>query len=172
MAEVAVRPARLTGREGFTILEYIVVIFIVGVLVAVCPSFNGGMASGFIMMACAPLAGALLRKAGAHAALCWLTGLVIMAAGFLTVGAGAKTAPGFGRVMRRADEAATIARLADLRAGKPAQPAKLPPYHAPSETVFGARRSNDGGGWLRDEAGRITVNCTHTDSRGSVWTAY
>lgn len=56
--------------------------------------------------------------------------------------------------------------------------AKIPPYHAASNAVLQAALPDDKGGWLyarepgADGDGRVMVNCTHTDTRGSVWTSY
>ena len=58
---------------------------------------------------------------------------------------------------------------------------KLSGYHQDSSSVReGSRASviNDAGGWAYDnnlndaDFGKLWVNCTHTDTKGSVWTAY
>ena len=58
-------------------------------------------------------------------------------------------------------------------------PSKAPNYHPDSSTVReGASTANDGGGWNYDNLaadsnlGTLFVNCTHTDTKGSVWTTY
>lgn len=56
--------------------------------------------------------------------------------------------------------------------------ARIPPYHAASNAVRQAALPDDRGGWLYvrepgdDGDGRVMVNCTHTDTRGSVWASY
>jgi general secretion pathway protein G len=56
--------------------------------------------------------------------------------------------------------------------------AKAPNYHADASTVQQATSSNDGGGWSYNNTtgnanlGTLWVNCTHTDTKGSVWTTY
>lgn len=74
---------------------------------------------------------------------------------------------------------ARLAELAgDARHLRAIPKAKAPPYHRDSTDVRAATAADDAGGWLyNDQAldegfGRILVNCTHTDSKGSVWTAY
>jgi prepilin-type N-terminal cleavage/methylation domain-containing protein len=56
---------------------------------------------------------------------------------------------------------------------------RVPPYHVDTSVVTeAASTSNDGGGWLYDNImadanlGTVWVNCTHTDTRKSVWTTY
>jgi hypothetical protein len=54
---------------------------------------------------------------------------------------------------------------------------KVPPYHPDSFAVRLGTTSDDSGGWLYDPTGGprpapVRVNCTHTDSKGTVWTAY
>ena len=57
--------------------------------------------------------------------------------------------------------------------------AKAPNYHTDSSGVTtGAATSNDAGGWLYNNLtgdanlGTVWVNCTHTDTKGSIWTTY
>ena len=60
-------------------------------------------------------------------------------------------------------------------------PAKAPNYHTDSAAVVllsaVAVPDNTGGWWYNDavtnaNVGNSLVNCTHTDTKGSVWTAY
>jgi hypothetical protein len=54
-------------------------------------------------------------------------------------------------------------------------PAKLGPYHAPSSAVAEGPEPTDAGGWLYDRAAStptVRVNCTHTDPKHTVWSAY
>jgi prepilin-type N-terminal cleavage/methylation domain-containing protein len=59
-------------------------------------------------------------------------------------------------------------------------PAKAPNYHADGsgETLLSAGGTLDGGGWSYNDiatnanVGNVLVKCTHTDTKGSVWTGY
>ncbi|MCX5794302.1 MAG: type II secretion system protein [Elusimicrobia bacterium] len=60
-------------------------------------------------------------------------------------------------------------------------PAVLVGYHQDSNSIregSAASVINDAGGWAYDndssdaDFGKLWVNCTHTDTKGSVWTAY
>ena len=56
--------------------------------------------------------------------------------------------------------------------------AKTPSYHADSSVVAAQVSSNDAGGWSYNNTsgdtnmGTVMVNCTHTDTKGTNWTAY
>ena len=56
--------------------------------------------------------------------------------------------------------------------------AKVPNYHGDISTVALTQTANDKAGWaynnLTTDAniGNALVNCTHTDSKGSIWTTY
>ena len=56
--------------------------------------------------------------------------------------------------------------------------AKAPNYHADGSAVQLATAANDAGGWSYNATagsanyGNVVVNCTHTDSKGSIWTSY
>ena len=61
--------------------------------------------------------------------------------------------------------------------------AKAPNYHGDAETIVAlvadsAASPTDAGGWYYNDqttnanVGNVLVNCTHTDTKGSVWTAY
>jgi prepilin-type N-terminal cleavage/methylation domain-containing protein len=61
----------------------------------------------------------------------------------------------------------------------PVPQAKAPNYHQDTSGVTeGASSSDDGAGWLYNNLaadpnlGSVYVNCTHTDSKGSIWTSY
>ena len=60
-------------------------------------------------------------------------------------------------------------------------PAKAPNYHADGSAVVlmsaAATPSDTGGWWFNDtigdaNVGGVLVNCTHTDTKGTVWTGY
>ena len=56
--------------------------------------------------------------------------------------------------------------------------AKSPNYHSDSAAVVYQTIANDGGGWSYDNTaldanlGTVLVNCTHTDTKGTLWTTY
>jgi len=56
--------------------------------------------------------------------------------------------------------------------------AKVPPHHSDSNAVRQGRSPDDSGGWFYDndlldsDFGQVFVNCTHTDTKGKVWTEY
>ncbi len=58
--------------------------------------------------------------------------------------------------------------------------AKAPNYHSDTATerLQSAGATTDAGGWYFNDVagnaniGNVLVNCTHTDTKGSVWTAY
>ena len=56
--------------------------------------------------------------------------------------------------------------------------AKAPNYHAETSVVAYQTNANDAAGWsynntaLNANQGTILVNCTHTDTKGTSWTAY
>ena len=61
----------------------------------------------------------------------------------------------------------------------PVPSARAPNYHADNSVATeGASSSADGGGWLFNNLsgdanlGSVFVNCTHTDTKGSIWTTY
>lgn len=117
-----------------------------------------------------------------------LGNLLVMAAVFAILCAIAL--PMFSGLIRKSSEGASKGNLAAMRAllqshhaAKGSFPtdlaalgdlprAKTPNYHPDSAQVaFGA--ATDAGGWLYDNAaGTLRVNCTHTDTKGTVWTMY
>ena len=58
--------------------------------------------------------------------------------------------------------------------------AKVPNYHPDSsgEVDAGPLVANDNGGWVYNNTpgdsnlGNMEINCTHTDTKGSIWTSY
>lgn len=106
----------------------------------------------------------------------------------------------FGDVIRRSSEKTTMADLNSIRKALsvyasentealPAQLSdltvggqylkKIPrahpaPHHPASAAVLPAAAADDAGGWVYtgNAANAVFVNCTHTDMKGSVWTAY
>lgn len=58
-------------------------------------------------------------------------------------------------------------------------PAVRPPnFHNASSTIFLGTTANDSGGWIYNNLtsdanlGAILINCTHTDSKATVWSRY
>ena len=61
----------------------------------------------------------------------------------------------------------------------PVPSSRAPNYHLDSNSVTeGQSSSDDAGGWLYNNLtgdpnlGSIFVNCSHTDTKGSIWTSY
>ena len=56
--------------------------------------------------------------------------------------------------------------------------AKAPNYHADSSAVVDQTLANDAAGWSYNDTvgnanfGTLWVNCTHTDTKSSIWTSY
>ena len=56
--------------------------------------------------------------------------------------------------------------------------AKAPNYHSDTSVIANLVNSNDGAGWSYNNTannanqGTVLVNCTHTDTKGTVWTVY
>ena len=56
--------------------------------------------------------------------------------------------------------------------------AKAPNFHGDTSVVIDQLTANDGGGWSYNDTvgnanfGTLWVNCTHTDTKGTTWTAY
>ena len=90
------------------------------------------------------------------------------------------------RVPRTSSEGGTRSSLNALRSaltigGKylaTIPPASTPPHHPDSSPIAYGAVPNDQGGWLYDNVagdandGKIRVNCTHTDMKGSEWSGY
>lgn len=57
---------------------------------------------------------------------------------------------------------------------------KTPPYHAdsPSDLDENSMAVTDAGGWVFDNSttdtnyGQMSVNCSHTDTKGTIWSSY
>ena len=56
--------------------------------------------------------------------------------------------------------------------------AKVPNYHSDASSIANLTSANDAGGWAYNNTtgnanlGNVWINCTHTDTKGSIWTAY
>lgn len=64
-----------------------------------------------------------------------------------------------------------LAELTDGSLLKTIPLSRARPYHPDSSAVRQAASADDSGGWVYDGA-RVWINCTHTDSKGLVWTTY
>lgn len=183
-------------RQGFTTIEAAIVALIIGILAAACPSFNGEMAWGFLVIGLTPLVGKLLRRSNVPLAACVLASLTLAAYGLASLRRGVQTAPGFGRAIPRSHEATAKASLTQLRAvlekykkekgSYPEDlgtigsipPVRTPPSYSASAAIQAGKQSDGSGGWLYDNIkgsrsfGRVWVNCTATDSEGKTWNAY
>ena len=57
-------------------------------------------------------------------------------------------------------------------------PAFMPPFHAKATTVATGAAVNDSGAWMYDNVstdvtyGSVWANCSHTDTKGTAWNAY
>lgn len=112
--------------------------------------------------------------------------------------------PRFGTLLKRSNEANSVANLAKLRsalsvyytdmeglypshlavltvAGKylDSMPqAREPSFHTETSTILLGTVPDDTGGWVYNNNasdanfGTIWINCTHTDTKGTVWTVY
>lgn len=185
-----------TNSRGFTTIELAVVAAIVGILAAVCPSFNAEMAQGLFLVGASPLIAKLLRGLKVPMIACVVAALATALIGLRDIGSGAETAPSFRTLVKVTREGAAKASLAKLRTALeayreekgaypenlnaiPAIPAiTVPPATTPSAAIRHGRVSDGAGGWLYDNAkgspsfGKVWINATHTDSKGAFWTAY
>jgi Tfp pilus assembly protein PilE len=184
------------NAKGFTIVESAIVAFIVAVIAAITPSFNGGMAAGLLLVGLIPLVAKLLRKYGVPLLACVALALVQAVVGVMTLGKAASTAPGFGRVIARKHEAAAKASLATLRESlerykkergkypkdlreltpqyvESLPPARTPPRYRPSAEVRVPAQAYGAGGWVYDpDTGRVSIDSKDADTRGSQWSEY
>lgn len=156
------------GSWGFFVLFF-------ALLGAMAPALGGDLLSkGALTAAAFSFAAWGASKAGWHR-----TAIGLFVSGFIGCAAVIRAEAPSSPLYRRAAEARTMQDLAALRAGPGPTPAalpqaKTPPYHPDSPAVLSAPAPDDAGGWLFDAsaAGRIFVNCTHTDSRGKRWADY
>lgn len=173
-----VKPPPPGESGGMSYGSWTILAFIVGVLGAMAPALGGDMLSkGVLTNAAFSFAAWGAGKAGWHR-----TAIGLFVSGFIGCAAVFRAEAPSSPLYRRAAEARTIQDLAAVRArpepSSAALPrAKTPPYHPDSPAVLSAPAPDDAGGWLFDAsaasgAGRVLVNCTHTDSKGTRWADY
>ena len=136
-------------RDGFTILELMIVVVVIGILAAIATikyadlmrKANEGEAKGNL--------GAIRTALSIYYSDVEMTFPSSM--GALTIG---------GRYLRSLPGART------------------PNYHSESAAVTAGSAPSDTSGWFYDNIasdsnfGSAAINCTHTDSKGSIWTLY
>jgi len=141
--------AYIAGRRGFTLIELMIVVAVIGVLAAIAiPKFAS-----------------LLRKAHEGAG----KGNLGSIRSALNVYYGDMEGLFPGDLTALTVNARYLAIL---------PPAKAPDYHPETSAVTQGTGPDDGGGWAYSavgtavDFGTVWVNCTHTDTRGTSWTAY
>lgn len=141
------RRAARTGRRGFTLIELMTVVAILGLLAAIV----------------VPKLAAALRRSG--------EGAVKGRLGSLRSALSIYYADQEGHYP---SELASLTIAGKYLESIPA--AKVPYYHGSSDAAAGQTASDDAGGWVYSAAGLVEavvwVNCTHTDTKGSAWAAY
>jgi len=137
------------GASGFTLIELMIVVAIIGILAAIAiPKFAS-----------------LIRKSSEGATKGNLG--AIRSALSIYYGDMEGTYP---------SDLAALAISNKYLASVPTS--KTPNYHADTATVLNQSGSNDAGGWQYNNVmtatnvGTLVVNCTHTDTKGSLWTSY
>lgn len=140
---------RQNARAGFTLIEVVVVIAVIGILAAIAiPQFADSIRTSNEGSTKANL-GSIRKALSVYYS--DLDGQYPQALSALTQSA---------RYLRRLPAV------------------NLPQYHPNSSAVTAGSVSDDTGGWLYDATagaatyGVLRVNCVHTDRKGSVWTAY
>lgn len=177
---------RRLGSAGLTTVEFLILTVVLGVFLFVAldqlmSSLGAGLlaASAFFLLAVI----GEKRKWPAFPAVAVILG--VLAGGAVSANLIAKLADNprshTARLIRKANEGVTKGNLSEIRgsvkgaslAAVDAPVAKLNPYHPESAAVRLASTPDDAGGWLFDAgSAKVLVNCTHTDTFGSVWTAY
>lgn len=140
---------KMRGASGFTLIELMIVVAIIGALAAVA----------------APKFGSLIRKANEGASKGNLA--LIRAAMMIYYGDLDGQYP-----------ATLTAMTVDGKYLGALPVAKTPNYHADSSVTFYQTGVNDKAGWSYNNTagdanqGTVLVNCRHTDSKGTIWSSY
>jgi len=141
---------KLGKKKGFTLIELMIVVAIIGILAAIAiPKFAS-----------------LIRKSNEGAS----KGNLGSIRGALSIYYGDLEG-------QYPDDMASLTIGGKYLAAIPV--AKAPNYHSDTSTVYNQATANDtGGGWSYNNVttnanlGTVWINCTHTDTKGSIWTAY
>lgn len=175
--------------------EFGFVFFFFGLFVATSPA-AGPLGAGMAVFGICLYLG-YVGAAFAGSAILTLAVITGLIGGCSVAGTGMLSNPSWGGLIRKSSEGATKGNIGSIRSalaiyhgdskGKyPADLAaltlggkylqvvpltKTPNYHKDSSAVRLAKAPDDAGGWLYDGA-EVFVNCTHTDTKGSVWTSY
>lgn len=139
----------MQGRKGFTLIELVTVVMIIGILASVAAAKYGN----------------LVRKANEGE----LQG---------NLGAMRSALSIYYADLEGQFPASLTVLSVSSRYIKQLPQAEPPPYHGNSSAVFLGAASDDSGGWGYNDVqgnarhGTVFVNCTHTDSKGTSWAAY
>lgn len=184
------------GTAGLTTVEFLILTLILGVFMsAAMNEFMSSLGAGLLTAALFLILAVIgeKRKWPGFPSVVVIMG--VLAGGAVSAHLITKVADDpnshFARLRRKAEEGATKGDLAAIRQAVKAhqdghegrspsslvavvvRPARLKPHHPDSAAVRLAAAPDDAGGWLYDAtAGKAFVNCTHTDTHGSVWTGY
>lgn len=184
------------GSAGLTTVEFLILTVVLGVFMsAALNEFMSSLGAGLLTAAPFFILAVIgeKRKWPGFPSVAVIMG--VLAGGAVSVDLIAKLADDpkshHSRLLRKAGEGVTKGNLTVIReavkahrdghGGHPpatlaaveVRAAKLKPHHPDSAAVRLAAAPDDAGGWLYDATGgKALVNCTHTDTHGSVWTGY